>query len=81
MEDSPHLVDKVGYCVWMVYVIDPQTLNSAVLSHFSRVGWTLCDPMDYIARQAPLSWILQARILEWVFKCYKLTLLLVPSKF
>ena len=28
---------------------------------------TLCDPMDYIARQAPLSMgILQARILEWV---------------
>ena len=28
---------------------------------------TLCDPMDYIARQAPLSIrILQARILEWV---------------
>ena len=28
---------------------------------------TLCDPMDYIACQAPLSTgILQARVLEWV---------------
>ena len=28
---------------------------------------TLCDPVDCIARQAPLSmWILQTRILEWV---------------
>ena len=27
---------------------------------------TLCYSMDYVARQAPLSMILQARILEWV---------------
>ena len=31
------------------------------------LGSTLCDPMDYIACQAPLSMgILQERILEWV---------------
>ena len=36
-----------------------------MLSRFRRVR--LCDPMDYIARQAPLSMgILQARVLEWV---------------
>ena len=33
----------------------------------SQLCLTLCDPMDCVARQAPLSTgILQARTLEWV---------------
>ena len=40
---------------------------SSVHAKLLRSCPTLCDPMDYIARQAPpLARILQARVLEWV---------------
>ena len=42
-------------------------LNCAMLYLVTQLHPTLCDPMDYIARQAPLSMgILQVRTLEWV---------------
>ena len=42
------------------------TLKIHLLFNYSGVSDS-CNPMDYIARQAPLSMgILQARILEWV---------------
>ena len=44
------------------------SLNISVCVHLAAQSClTLCDPMDYIAHQAPLSMgILQGRILEWV---------------
>ena len=58
------------------------SLEKELATHSSMLAWKISWTVEPgIARQAPLSWILQARILEWVFRCYKLTLLLVPSKF
>ena len=37
-----------------------------LLSHFSRVRMTLCDPIDGSPPGSPVPGILQARTLEWV---------------
>ena len=37
-----------------------------LLSHFSHVGRTLCDPIDGSPAGSPIPGILQARTLEWV---------------
>ena len=46
-----------------------ESLSSLLSAVHSQSCLTLCNPMDYVAHQAPLSMgILQARIQEWVAK-------------
>ena len=56
------------HCRQILYHLSHQsTMLCYVLCLVAQSCLTLCDPMDYIARQAPLSMgILQARILQWV---------------
>ena len=52
--EEQSLQEKVGATLLVKVVVDQSCL-------------TLCDPMDYIAHQVPLSMgILQVRMLEWV---------------
>ena len=56
------------HCRQILYHLSHQsTMLCYVLCLVAQSCLTLCDPMDYIARQVPLSMgILQARILQWV---------------
>ena len=49
-----------------IYYFCIHTLQACVLSRFSRVKSTLCDPMDFSPPGSPVHGIFQARILEWV---------------
>ena len=49
-----------------VYDIKTIFITMHVLSRFSHVPMTLCDPMEYRLPGSSVHGILQARVLEWV---------------
>ena len=65
---NPGIKPGLLHCRQILYHLSHQsTMLCYVLCLVAQSCPTHCDPMDYIARQAPLSMgILQARILQWV---------------